>query len=55
MSDNENNNYDLKHRYWANAIGFIAFCTLLIFLMKGCDDVLIEREKTEQIKIQNGK
>ena len=41
--------------YWPNAVGFLGVIVLLIFMCKGCDELLIEREKTEQIKILKGK
>lgn len=40
-------------RAWSNATGFTAFCILCIFIVRGCCNVMIEKEKTEQIKIQN--
>lgn len=42
------------HRYWANAFGTAALFVMLIFLGRTCRDLAVEREKTEQIKIQNG-
>jgi uncharacterized membrane protein len=42
-----------KTPYWANSLGFIGFCILLIFVIKGCTSIMIEQEKTEQLKIQN--
>lgn len=50
---NENQSSD-KHCYWANAVGFIAFCVLIMFAVKSCSSLTIEREKTRQIEIQNG-
>jgi hypothetical protein len=40
-----------KHGYYANAIGFVAFCAFLAFMSKGCTELSVEREKAEQLKI----
>lgn len=39
------------HRYYANAIGAVAFFACLTFGIKSCNDHAIETEKTEQIQI----
>lgn len=39
--------------YWANAFGFLCFCALLLFAIRSCNELDIEKEKTEQLKIQN--
>jgi hypothetical protein len=46
-----------KTPYWANAFGFafgfLCFCALLLFAVRSCNELDIEKEKTEQLKIQN--
>lgn len=36
----------------ANTIGFVAFMAFLSIAVHSCNNVMIEREKTEQIKAQ---
>lgn len=38
--------------YWPNAIGAIGVAFATAFALRGCSNIMIEREKTEQIKIQ---
>lgn len=40
-----------SHRYYANAIGAVAFFALLLFGIRSCNDHQIEKEKTKQIEI----
>ena len=40
-----------KHSYYANAIGFVAFCAFLTFSIRSCNEHDIEKEKTKQIEI----
>jgi hypothetical protein len=39
--------------YWPNAIGVIGVAFAIAFAFRGCSNILIEKEKTEQVKIQN--
>ena len=42
------------HRYWANSVGFVAFCALLCFAMHTClniNTIDMEKEKTKQLEI----
>lgn len=48
----ENNNSE-NHRYWANALGFMAFIFLLIIMARGCNDVQTKRVELEKIKAQS--
>ena len=41
-----------KHRYWANSFGFFAFCLLLGIGIRSCNELDLEKEKTEQLKVQ---
>jgi len=50
----ENSNNSDKHAYYANAIGLSFLFLSLAFGVKSCSDVMIEGEKTEQIKIIHG-
>ena len=50
MSDNKSE----THRYWANSVGFVAFCALLCFAMHTClniNTIDMEKEKTKQLEI----
>jgi hypothetical protein len=44
------NNSSEKHRYWANALGFMAFIFLLIIMERGCTDVQKKRIELEKVK-----
>lgn len=47
-----------SHRYYANSIGFVAFCALLAFGIQKCserDSIQMEQEKTKRIEILNRK
>ena len=42
-----------ENSYWPNAIGVIGVAFAIAFALRGCSNILIEREKTEQVKIQH--
>jgi len=42
-----------ENSYWPNAIGVIGVAFAIAFAFRGCSNILIEREKTEQDKIQH--
>lgn len=41
-----------ENSYWANSIGVIGVAFAIAFALRGCSNIIIEREKTEQIKIK---
>lgn len=49
MSDNEDKNFHNSetHRYWANSVGFVAFCVLLMFGLKTCNDTLQTKDNND--------
>jgi hypothetical protein len=42
----------MKTPYLANALGIIGVALALAFALRGCSNILIEKEKTNQIKIK---
>lgn len=38
--------------YFANALGFAAFMFALVFMVRSCNTVRVEEEKTRQLQIQ---
>lgn len=37
--------------YWPNAVGFIGFMFAITFMVRSCNDLHVEKEKTKQIEI----
>ena len=40
-----------ENSYWPNAIGVIGVAFAIAFALRGCSNIMIEKEKTQQIKI----
>lgn len=41
-----------QNSYWPNAIGFIGFVFAIALMVKSCNSVLIEEQKTKQLEMQ---
>lgn len=42
-----------ENSYWPNAIGMIGVAFAIAFALRGCANIMVEKEKTKQIEIQH--
>lgn len=43
----------IEKSYWPNAIGIIGVAFAIAFALRGCSNIMIEKEKTRQLEIIN--
>lgn len=42
-----------ENAYWPNAVGFVGFMFALALMVRSCNELHIEKEKTKQKELEN--